>query len=347
MKKIFITGGAGFIGFNCSVFFQKKRFQVKIYDNLSRKSSKINLSFLKKISQSIHIEIGSTSDFSKIKKSILNFRPDLIINCSGQVAVTESIINPRKDLESNIIGTFNILETLRSSSLNCKLIHLSTNKVYGDLESSKTTEGAKRYNFLNKKFNQGLDERTQLSFISPYGCSKGASDQYVLDYSRIYKLKNIVLRQSCIYGPNQFGLESQGWVAWMILRSLLNKKIKIFGSGKQVRDILYVSDLCELFYKIYKSKYDYKYNYFNVGGGYSNSLSILELLDYLEKIHSKKIKKYFLNSRLGDQKIFISDNSRAFKYYGWTPKISSHLGIDNLNYWIKENLNIFKNLYDL
>jgi CDP-paratose 2-epimerase len=345
MKKVFITGGAGFIGFNCAKFFNEKKFQVKIYDNLSRKSSKINLIQLKKKSKFINIEIGSTSNFSKFKKSILDFKPDLIINCAGQVAVTQSIINPREDLESNILGTFNLLEILRINSLDCKLIHLSTNKVYGDLKNTHIGENHKRYFFLNKKFNQGLSESSQLDFISPYGCSKGSADQYVLDYSRIYKLQNIILRQSCIYGPNQFGLEGQGWVAWMILCSLLNKKIKIFGSGKQVRDILHVSDLCELFYKIYKSKYSYQKNFFNIGGGHKNSLSLLELLDLLEAINIKKIKKKFFYTRQGDQKIFISNNSKASSYYNWSPKVSSYNGVYLVNLWIKENLKIFKNIY--
>jgi CDP-paratose 2-epimerase len=346
MKKIFVTGGAGFIGFNCAKFFNEKKFEVKIYDNLSRKSSKINLNQLKKI-KSIQAEVGSTTNFNKLKKSILDFKPDLIINCSGQVAVTQSIANPREDLESNVIGTFNLLEILRKNSYDCKLIHLSTNKVYGDLKNFNLGHNSKRYFFLNKKFNKGLNESNQLNFTSPYGCSKGSADQYVLDYARIYKLKNVVLRQSCIYGPNQFGLEGQGWVAWMILRSLLNKKIKIFGSGKQVRDILYVSDLCELFYKICKSKYSYQENSFNIGGGYKNSLSILELLDFLEETNNTKIKKSFYSTRQGDQKIFISDNSKAFNYYNWSPKVTNHIGVQHLNLWIKKNLKIFKSLYEV
>lgn len=342
MKKVFITGGAGFIGFNCAKLLIEKKFQVKIYDNLSRKGSKINLTQLKK--KLVETEIGDTSNFNKLKKSIISFKPDMIINCSGQVAVTRSIINPREDLESNILGTFNLLEILRKNSIDCKLIHLSTNKVYGDLRNFSVRQTSKRYFFLNKK--RCLDESSQLDFISPYGCSKGSADQYVLDYSRIYKLKNIVLRQSCIYGPHQFGLEGQGWVAWIILSSLLNKKLKIFGSGKQVRDILYVTDLCELIYKIYKSKYSYQKNVFNVGGGYKNSLSILELIDLIQKINNIKIKKSFYKQRKGDQKIFISDNSKALNFYNWSPKITSYKGICSLNFWIRQNLKIFESIYD-
>ena len=250
-KKIYITGGLGFIGYNCYKFFKQKGFKVKLIDNLSRKTSIINLQKIREEKKTVFEKIDIRV-FSNLKKSILLFKPDFIINCAGQVAVTTSIVNPRADFESNALGTFNILEVLRTKNLKTKLIHLSTNKVYGNLEYLKTKELKEKYIFKN--LNMGIDEKVNLDFHSPYGCSKGSAEQYVIDYKRIYKLNTYVIRQSCIYGPNQYGLEDQGWVSWMTLCSILNKKINIFGNGKQVRDLLYIDDLIHLFYKIFISK---------------------------------------------------------------------------------------------
>ena len=251
MPKVLITGGAGFIGYNSSIYFLKKGFKIKIIDNISRKTSSINFSKLKKF-KNVYIKKGDISNYNLIKKNILNFKPDLILNCAGQVAVTTSIKDPMDDFKSNVITTLNILEILRKYNLKAKLIHLSTNKVYGALNNLKIKSSKKRYMF--KDFKNGINEKHNLNFHSPYGCSKGAADQYVIDYSRMYGLNTVVLRQSCIYGPNQYGIEDQGWVAWIMLFSILNKKINIFGDCKQVRDILHVDDLVKLFYLIYKKR---------------------------------------------------------------------------------------------
>ena len=251
MKKILITGGAGFIGYNCCKFFQKKNFKVKCLDNLSRKTSRINFSNLKN-TKNIITEVVDIKNYLKVERSIIKFKPNLIINCAGQVAVTTSIKNPRLDFESNVVGTFNLLEVIRKNNLKCKFIHLSTNKVYGNLNYLKLKAKKTRYEFI--KLKKGIDENYNLDFHSPYGCSKGAADQYVSDYNRIFNLDTYVVRQSCIYGPHQYGLEDQGWVYWMTICSIFNKTIKIFGDGRQVRDLLYVDDLVRLFYKIYTNK---------------------------------------------------------------------------------------------
>jgi len=342
MKRLFITGGAGFIGYNCAEFFLKKKFKIKIFDNISRTGSKINLKKIKK-NKSIIFEKGDLKNFKHLNQSIKKFKPTLIINCAGQVAVTTSIKNPRADFESNALGTFNLLEVLRKNNLKTKLIHLSTNKVYGQLKNIKVKVKKNRYIYKNIK--NGIDINCQLDFSSPYGCSKGAADQYVKDYRKIYGLNTYVIRQSCIYGPNQFGIEDQGWVAWLTLCSLINKKINIFGNGKQVRDILYIDDLVDLFYKIYNNKKKNINNYFNCGGGLKNSLSILELLNILQKYNGKKTKTLFKKERKADQKIFISNNKDLNTEFNWKPKTNKYVGIKKLHIWIQENIDVFKKIY--
>ena len=343
MKKIIITGGSGFIGTNCAYFFLKKKFKILIYDNLKRKSSKINLDNLLK-NKNITFVKGDISNFYQTKKNFLKFKPDIIINCAGQVAVTTSIIDPQEDFNSNALGCFNQLEIIRKYLPKTKFIHLSTNKVYGDMNLLKIKKNKKKYILVNNK--NGIDENHPLSFHSPYGCSKGAADQYVIDYRRIYNLKTFCIRQSCIYGPYQYGLEDQGWVAWIILRSILNKQINIYGDGKQVRDILYVDDLVKLFYQLFiNNDNKIKNNYFNCGGGTKNSISIIELIEILEKKLNRKINYKYKNERKSDQKIFISDNSKLKKYIGWTPKTNKEIGIENLYNWININLENFKKIY--
>ena len=342
MKRLFITGGAGFIGYNCAIFFLKKNFKIKIFDNISRTGSKINLKKIQN-NKSIIFEKGNLKNFKHLNQSIRKFKPTLIINCAGQVAVTTSIKDPRSDFESNALGTFNLLEVLRKNNLKAKLIHLSTNKVYGQLDNIKVK--AKKNRYIYKDIKKGIDVNCQLDFSSPYGCSKGTADQYVKDYKKIYGLNTYVVRQSCIYGPNQFGIEDQGWVAWLTLCSLINKKINIFGNGKQVRDILYIDDLVQLFYKINNSKKKNTINYFNCGGGSKNSISILELLNILQKYNGKKAKVIFKKERKADQKIFLSNNNNLNKYFKWKPKTDKYLGIKKLHRWIQQNVGIFKKIY--
>ena len=337
MKKIFITGGAGFIGYNAANFFLKKKFKVKIFDNLIRKGSKSNL---KNLDSRILFEKGDLRNYSSIHKSINKFKPDFVLNCAGQVAVTTSIKNPRLDFESNALGTFNLLEVLRKVKKKVRIVHLSTNKVYGDLNNTKISENKERYDFSDKK-KLGISENQGLDFHSPYGCSKGASEQYIIDYYKTFGIDGVVLRQSCIYGHNQFGIEDQGWIAWMILCFLSEKKIKIFGNGKQVRDILHIDDLLKLFYLIFK-KNKVLSRVYNVGGGRNNSISILELLNYLEKNYKKKIKYSFNKARIGDQKLYISDISRVRKELNWIPKISKKKGIKLILDWMSKNLRAYK-----
>ena len=340
MKRIFITGGAGFIGSNAAEYFIKKKWKVYIFDNLSRKGTRVNLNRIhSKISK---FYFGDIKDFKKINLILKKVKPNVILHAAGQVAVTTSIQNPRKDLEDNLVGTFNLLESLRKNKLKSKFIYTSTNKVYGNLSNLKLLKKKFRYEFKSSK--KGINEKKNLDLHSPYGCSKGAADQYVNDYARIYNIDAFVLRQSCIYGINQFGIEDQGWVALFVIASIMTKKFNIYGDGKQVRDILYIDDLCDLFHKISVSKKKNKNIIFNVGGGNKFSLSLLELINILKK---KKLNPKFTYSkwRKGDQKIYISDNSKIINQFNWRPKINPNKGIDILIQWIKENKTVISKIF--
>ena len=334
MKKIFITGGAGFIGTNASKYFAKRKWQVYVFDNLSRKGTAYNIKSLKKNKNIIFIK-GDIRNFNKLSKIFSSINPDVILHCAGQVAVTTSFINPREDFEINTLGNLNVLESIRINKLKSTLIYTSTNKVYGNLDTTKVKLNKKRY--VYKDNIQGIDENHKTDFHSPYGCSKGAADQYVRDYSRMYGINSYVLRQSCIYGTNQYGIEDQGWLAWFVIASILGKKITVFGDGKQVRDLLYIEDLNRLFEILANNKKKKIDRVYNVGGGLNFSLSILELLEILEKILNKKIKVNFSKWRMGDQKIYISNNTKLKKTFGWEPKIHPKIGVKNLISWVNNN----------
>jgi len=334
MKKIFITGGAGFIGSNASKYFAKKKWQVYVFDTLSRKGATYNIKWLKKNTSIIFIK-GDIRNFNNLSKTLASINPEAILHCAGQVAVTTSFINPREDFEINTLGNLNVLESIRTNNLKSTLIYTSTNKVYGNLDSTNVKLNKKRYIYKNNI--KGIDENHKTDFHSPYGCSKGAADQYVRDYSRMYGINSYVLRQSCIYGTNQYGIEDQGWLAWFVIASLLGKKITIFGDGKQVRDLLYIDDLNRLFEILVNNKRKIVDRVYNVGGGFNFSLSILELLEILEKTLKRKIKVNFSKWRMGDQKLYISNNTKLKKTFGWEPTIHPQIGIKKLINWVNDN----------
>lgn len=343
-NKILVIGGAGFIGINATRFFLKKKFDVIIFDNFSRKGTKTNLKLLekeKKYFNKFKFILGDIRNFKSISKVIKKEKPNLILHLAGQVAVTSSIKDPRNDLENNINGTFNILESCRLYSDKSFIIYSSTNKVYGKI-NYPMKKVKNRWVFKSKKIKNGIDENQSLEFYSPYGCSKGAADQYVLDYSRIYGLNTSVVRQSCIYGENQFGIEDQGWISWFIIAFLLKKEITIYGDGCQVRDILFVDDLSELYLKIFRNKRKTKGHVFNAGGGLKNSISIIDLINFLKKNKKLNLRYKFDKERQGDQKIFISNNSKLFKMIKWRPKIFYKEGLNKIFKWTANNLDIIK-----
>ena len=248
----------------------------------------------------------------------------------GQVAVTKSIKDPRLDFNNNFLSVFNILESIRKFSPKSTLINLSSNKVYGKIEKIKLNEKKLRY-----VSSDLVDEKYPLNFESPYGCSKGAADQYVIDYAKLYNLKTVSLRLSCVYGENQWGTEDQGWIAWFIKCALHNNKIKLFGTGKQVRDVLHVSDLTNLIYLCVKKINSIKGHAFNIGGGPKNTLSLLELINKIEIKLKTKINFSFKKERFGDQKFFVNNLSKIKKMTGWYPKVSVNDGLKKYINWIK------------
>lgn len=335
--KILITGGLGFIGVNTAIEFAKKH-EVHILDNFSRKGNSENLKIISEKNINVHIkDVRIQNDVEQVWKEI---NPDVVIHLAGQVAVTTSVVNPREDFEINVLGTFNLLECLRKFSPNCIFLYSSTNKVYGEYDT-EIIETEKKYVYKNIL---GINEDVNLNFHSPYGCSKGSADQYVRDYNRIFGLKTVVLRQSCIYGPNQFGIEDQGWVSWFTIASNFDKKFYVYGDGKQVRDVLYIDDLINLYDMIINNIDKCSGKIYNIGGGNKNSLSLLELIEFLESSLSKKIIFEYSDWRPGDQKIYISDITKIKKDIGWEPKTYVHEGLNNLQMWVSNNKEILRSL---
>lgn len=338
--KVLITGGAGFIGSNLAYDYAKNCHEVVIFDNLSRNGTELNMEWLTQNNDNIVLFNGDIRIKTDIKECFdMHGKFDIIFHLAAQVAVTTSVTNPQEDFEINAFGSFNLLEVIRMKNDKAIVLYTSTNKVYGGMENIEIIEKDGRY--IYKDYPNGISENECLDFHSPYGCSKGAADQYFIDYSRIYGLKTIVFRQSCIYGYRQFGIEDQGWVAWFTIASIYDKDISIFGDGMQVRDVLFIDDLIEA-YKMSIANIEITSGQaYNIGGGYFN-MSLLELLSYLEDFFDKKINYKFDDWRPGDQKVFIADISKAKNDFGWEPKIGAKDGVKKLASWVEENKKIFK-----
>ena len=339
--KVIITGGLGFIGINTAIRFIEEGIYVVIIDNMIRKGADINLQYLKDNYKGKfdfeRVEICEWDDLAEAFQKHSDAK--VVYHLAAQVAVTTSVEKPYYDFEVNAFGTVKVLECIREYAPHMKIIFSSTNKVYGGMEDKEIILKNNRYEY--KDYPDGIDESTCLDFHSPYGCSKGCADQYIRDYYRIYGIKSVVLRQSCIYGIRQFGIEDQGWVSWFTIASLLNKPITIYGDGMQVRDVLFIDDLVDLYLLLLD---DEKCNgeVFNVGGGDWYKMSLLELVDYLETIEKIDIKYSKADWRPGDQKIYVSDISKIKEYTGWKPKISALEGVERLSKWVKENKEMIK-----
>lgn len=337
--KILITGGCGFLGSNLSAYALKKEMNLIIFDNLSRLGSSENLAWLKTHGEFKFVH-GDTRNSNDILPLIAKEKPDVIFHVAGQVAMTTSIENPRRDFEINALGTLNILEAVRQFSSNSSIIYSSTNKVYGDLEEYHYTETDTRY--ICDEYPNGYNEKISLSFHSPYGCSKGAADQYMLDYARIYGLKTIVFRHSSMYGGRQFATYDQGWIGWFCQKALEIKEnattepLTISGTGKQVRDVLYADDMVNLYFLAAENIEKAQGKVFNIGGGYKNSLSLLELFAFLESELNIKMKYKKMPWRSSDQKVFVADITKATNYFDWQPKISAKEGIRKMIKWVEE-----------
>ncbi len=310
------------------------------FDNLSRRGAVKNADWLKsKYGAKFELVRGDVRDAHAIEDASRD--ATVIYHLAAQVAVTTSVINPREDFEINALGTFNALEAARLSGRNPIFIFASTNKVYGEMEDVAVVERETRYEY--RDLNTGFSETQPLDFHSPYGCSKGAADQYVRDYQRIYGLRTVVMRQSTIYGTRQFGEEDQGWMAWMMIAAVTGKPITIYGDGKQVRDMLFVDDLLDL-YDAARTHIDRSAGQaYNVGGGSKNTISIwAEFGPALERLHEEKIKVNHSDWRPGDQKVCVYDTSKAKRELGWEPKVGLNKGIGKLYDWVKENRKLFE-----
>jgi len=331
-KTILITGGCGFIGTNAADYWLKKGYKVVVFDNLSRIGAKENLKWLKTQKNLVFVK-GDIRIPKEIETAFKKYKPELILHLAAQVTMVTSVKNPRQDFEINALGTFNVLEALRKEAPEAALLYTSTNKVYGEMTDLEVVEKETRYEYKNIK---GISETRGLDFHGPYGCSKGTGDQYTIDWSRIYNLKTVVFRQSGIYGPHQFGIEEQGWLAWFVNAILFDKPVTLYGDGKQVRDILYIDDLLKAYDLALTNIQKTKGKAYNIGGA-SFSLSIWELFEILEKLANKKFKYSFGDWRPGDQKAYISDISKAQKDFNWSPSISPKEGVEKLYSWILKN----------
>lgn len=339
--RAFITGGAGFIGSNLAHRLIGAGHNVVVYDDLSRRGAEKNAAWLRDEHGDRWILIqADIRDFDTLRRSLAESRPNVVYHLASQVAVTSSVLDPRHDFEVNALGTFNVLEAARLWGGRPIVLYSSTNKVYGGMEDVAVVETPTGYAY--RDFPLGIPETQPLDFHSPYGCSKGTGDQYVRDYARIYGLDTVVFRQSCIYGTRQFGVEDQGWVAWFLIAAVTGRPITIYGDGKQVRDVLWVDDLIDL--------YDAAVNHidvaagqvYNVGGGPHNVLAVWsELGPMLEALMGRKIEVQWDDWRPGDQRIFVADVTKASRELSWQPKVSKAEGVRRLHAWVVANKHLF------
>jgi len=338
--KYLITGGCGFLGSNLALKVLKRGEDLVVFDSLYRVGSSKNLDWLKSQGE-FKFVYGDIRNREDIERVIQEEKPDVVFHLAGQVAMTTSIQNPRLDFEANALGTFNLLEAVRRFSPESIIIYSSTNKVYGNLEWVKYEETETRY--IVPDFPNGFPETIPLDFHSPYGCSKGAADQYMLDYYRMFGIRTVVFRHSSMYGGRQFATYDQGWIGWFcqkaveIKKGILKDDIEISGNGKQVRDVLHCDDVVRLYFEVVRNIDKCKGNAFNIGAGFNNSLSILELFEILERKLYIKINYRSLKPRKSDQKIFIADIKKIKSLTKWDPLIDKDKGIELMLEWIYES----------
>ena len=332
--NILITGGAGFIGTHLAKHFSDRGDKVAVFDNLSRRGSEPNLSWLREMVPGLEFIRGDVRD----EKAVANAAKgrQAIFHLAAQVAVTTSVDDPREDFAINAFGTFNVLEAARASGESPIIIYSSTNKVYGGMEQAEVVEEDARYRL--SELPLGVSEKWPLDFHSPYGCSKGAGDQYVRDYARIYGLPTVVFRQSAIYGERQFGVEDQGWLAHFVICATLDKPITIYGDGKQVRDMLYVGDLAAAFERAVDQIETVRGKVYNIGGGPEFTMTVWsEAGPMLEQLCGRKLVVRYAGWRPGDQRVYVSDIRKAERELGWKPVVPPQEGVARLWAWAQEN----------
>lgn len=341
-KTVLITGGAGFIGTNLADKLLSMGHRVVVLDNLSRDGVIKNVRWLKnKKPNNLDIQIGDIRNPHLVKEVVQSV--DMIFHFAAQVAVTTSLEDPRTDFDINVQGTLNILNAIRETNPDAPIIFTSTNKVYGGLDNLELQQEEIRYEPSDEQLRKnGLNESLSLDFHSPYGCSKGAADQYIIDHSRTLGIKSAVFRMSCIYGPHQCGNEDQGWVAHFAINAIQQKELTIYGDGKQVRDILYVEDLVDAFIAAWKNIDTISGRAFNIGGSPANSVSLLQVIGILESITGNKIITNTGDWRKGDQKYYVSDISSFKNATQWEPEVDCKKGINLLVQWLLKNVDAKK-----
>ena len=334
--KVFVTGGCGFLGSNIAREMMRRAGELAIFDNLFRAGSEKNLEWLKSQGQFKYI-CGDVRRRGELDAALKEFKPEVVFHLAGQVAMTTSIKDPVLDFEINAQGTLNLLEAVRAHCPGAAVIYSSTNKTYGDLEWAKYAETATRYEVAD--YPNGFPETIPLEFHSPYGCSKGAADQYMLDYHRIYGLKTAVFRHSSMYGGRQFSTFDQGWIGWFVQKAVEAKRgntqpFTISGNGKQVRDVLHADDMVSLYLKTAEKIDAVKGKAFNIGGGMANSLSLLELFTMLEEELGVKLNYTKLPPRESDQRVFVADISKISGLLGWRPVVDKLAGVRKMIEWV-------------
>ena len=335
--KYLITGGCGFVGSNLAAEVLRRGEELVIFDNLFRIGSTKNLEWLK-LKGNFTFYPLDIRNLNDIETVIVDERPDVVFHLAGQVAMTTSIINPRIDFETNVLGTFNLLDSVRKYSPQTIILYSSSNKIYGDFRNLTFVEKKSRFECV--EYPNGFDETLHLDFHSPYGCSKGSADQYLLDFSRIYGLKTVVFRHSSMYGGNQHSTIDQGWIGWFCQKALEIKKgnqkekFTVSGSGKQVRDVLHSKDVVNLYFKAIQDIDKIQGRAFNIGGGIDHSLSLIELFQILEELLNIKMEYISLPVRQSDQLFFVADGKQIKNLINWSPKINVLNGIKDMLEWV-------------
>ena len=338
--KYLITGGCGFLGSNIAREILKRNDELIIFENLSRFGSIQNLEWLKGEGEFTFIQ-GDVRKAADVENAIKTHTPDVIYHLAGQVAMTTSITDPRLDFETNALGSFNVLDSIRKYSPETIIVYSSTNKVYGDLEWTRYEETGSRY--ITPEFPNGFPETITLDFHSPYGCSKGAADQYMLDFYRIFGIKTVVFRHSSMYGGRQFATFDQGWIGWFCQKAIETKRgtqkgpFTISGNGKQVRDVLHADDTVSLYLQVVEKIESAQGQVFNIGGGLENSLSLLELFSILERELDVQLHYINLPPRKSDQRVFIADISKAKNRIDWKPHLGKDNGIRKMIEWVSKS----------
>jgi CDP-paratose 2-epimerase len=337
-KRVLITGGAGFIGCNATRYFGARNWSVTVLDNLSRPGTTKNLDWLQN-ETTFDFEQVDVRDRTEVDRVVSGCPFNAVIHLAAQVAVTTSVVDPSTDFAVNALGTFNVLDAVRLYCPESVFIFASTNKVYGKIVNAEFGLAGNRYAYLNRPY--GIDEKEPLDFLSPYGCSKGAADQYVLDFARIYGIPATSFRQSCVYGPRQFGVEDQGWLAWFAIASMLGRAITIYGDGKQARDILHVDDLVRAYEAAIRVPEKVTGQAFNVGGGPDQIISLIDVIEMLEGRLGRKIPLKWDDWRPGDQKVYVSDVRKLQTALDWKSEIGVKGGVTELIDWVELNRDAF------